>query len=97
MVMTMQQHVFANPDVQAVFDQLVMNPPIGDYQNGVRAYALCQSRNGYIPDGASPPKTNDELDQYLARVKVFETGYDEAAVDERYQVIHKLSRIIKKG
>jgi hypothetical protein len=88
--------IFANPAVQAVFDQVVMNPPIGDYQNGVRAYALCKARNGYVPDGDSP-KTHAELNQYLARVRVFETGYDEAAADERYQIICELSRIIKRG
>ena len=88
--------IFANPAVQAVFDQVVMNPPIGDYQSGVRAYALCQARNGYIPDGPTP-KTHTELEHYYARVRVFETGYDEAAGDERYRVICELSRIIKKG
>jgi hypothetical protein len=87
--------IFASPAVQAVYEQIVLGEVIGDYQNGVKAFATYQPRNGYLPDGPSP-KTYPELDAYHARVRVFEQGYDEAAQDERYKVLHDLAKVFRK-
>jgi hypothetical protein len=87
--------IFANSEVQTIFESVCLGTVVGDYQNGVRSFTLCLPRNRYIPEGDTP-KTMPEFEDYHARVRVFEAGYDEASRDWRHQTIHELFRRLLK-
>jgi hypothetical protein len=69
-----------------------------DYIRGAKYYALAKPRNGFVPvvDREAMKNNADALRYYHGRVRVFETGYDEAAKDERYRACHEFVSLLRK-
>jgi hypothetical protein len=81
--------IFADPAVQSVYDEIILGNVPGDVVAGIKAYAKGLDRH-YWPTNAT---SDNECD---ARIKAFQSGYDGATQDQRYQILRNLALSFKE-
>jgi hypothetical protein len=92
-----KETIFVDPAVQGVYDTIVLGNIPGDNVAGAKAYAKGlkrPEREDFWPfiwneNNRPTPK------QFTERYNCFIDGYDNAAKDPRYQVLHNLAKTLK--